>query len=338
MEEVIAIERPFDGHLHLRNDPILLRILPYTAGVFSWALVMPNTKPPILTAEDASRYRAEIIKNRGGYLNFLPLMSIQITPATTPEIIRRAREDGVVAGKLYPEGVTTGSENGVRDFNALDGVFAEMEKAGMVLSLHGEMPGVFCLDREVKFLEALSVITNRFPRLKVVLEHITTKAAVEFIKNAPSLVAATITVHHLYLTLDNVIGGLLNPHDFCKPIAKRPEDRDALIEAATSGIDKFFFGSDSTPHPRIYKECSEGRAGVFTAPAALPLLAEIFEKQNALGLLESFTSRYGAKFYGLPLLNNGKIKLVRKPMVIPLECHGIVPFLADRKIPWSISL
>ncbi|MBU6389666.1 dihydroorotase, partial [Patescibacteria group bacterium] len=241
-----------------------------------------------------------------------------------------------VAGKLYPEGVTTNSEDGVNDIPALYPVFERMAKEEFILCLHGERPGVFSLDRETAFLPVLEEIATRFPNLKIVLEHVTTEAAVELVKKLPDTVAATITVHHLYLTLDDVIGDKIRPHHFCKPVAKRPEDRAALLAAATSGNPKFFLGTDSAPHAVETKECEAGCAGVYTAPVAIPLLAEIFERQNALDQLEGFTSFFGAEWYGLPP-NAAHITLQKQEWIVPDRCGTVVPFRAGKKLTWKVT-
>ena len=297
----------------------------------------------MLTAEDVVRYQGEILKAHGTFHDskeraFEPLMTIQVVPGTTPQTIDKARRAGVVAGKVYPLGVTTNSENGVSDFDALDPVFEAMQEVGMVLSLHGESPDptVFCLDREVEFLPIIVTIRSKFPRLKIVLEHVTTARAVGFIRLCPEGVAATITVHHLFLTLNDVIGGMLQPHHFCKPVAKRPQDRDALMEAALSGSPKFFLGTDSAPHLKEEKECDAGCAGIYTAPVALPLLTQFFETNGALGRLEDFVSRFGARFYGLPL-NDGMVRLIRQPWTVPHDCGGIVPFQAGQSLAWQLG-
>jgi dihydroorotase len=294
---------------------------------------MPNTTKPILTARDAVRYREEIIFETPVW--FKPLMTIKLVRSTTPEVIADAKDAGVVAGKVYPEGVTTNSDDGVRNVKELYGVFEAMEKAGMILCLHGEVPDAFCLDREDAFLLALEDIATTFPKLKIVLEHITTASAAHVVTVLPANVAATITVHHLFITLDDVIGGMLSPHNFCKPVAKRPHDREALLRAAVSGNPKFFLGTDSAPHAAEKKECASGCAGCFTAPMALPALASIFDREGALNKLEAFTSTFGAEFYGLPL-NEGEISLVKEDWRIPQVC-GVVPFMAGKTLSWRLT-
>lgn len=334
----LIIRKPDDFHCHLRCGYMLDRVLPFTASVFGRAIIMPNTNQPILTDEDVLEYRKKILQSRKIY-NFTPLMTIQITDSTTEEIVEKAHQAGAVAGKVYPIGVTTNSGNGVKDFGKLSNVFKKMQEIGMALLLHGEKPDVFCLNREKEFLNILIEINKKFPELKIVMEHITTRLAVETVKSLKN-VAATITAHHLVLTLDDVVGNLLSPHNFCKPIAKYPKDRAALLEAATSGNPEFFFGSDSAPHWKEDKECSGGCAGIFSAPVAIPLLAEIFEKKDCLNKLENFVSTFGAVFYDLPL-NKEKITLVKKNWIVPekygTESADIIPFMAGKKLSWQVE-
>jgi len=265
-------------------------------------------------------------------------MTIKLTQATTARTIREARAFGVVAAKLYPEGVTTNSEDGVRDVGALDEVFSVISAEGMVLCVHAEAPGVFCLDREGAYLPRVQSIVEEYPDLRVVVEHVSTDDAVKFVMASGPNVAATITAHHLVLTLDDVVGGSLSPHNFCKPIAKRQEDRAALVRAAAYGNSKFFLGTDSAPHRQGDKECCSGCAGCFTAPIAMPLLAQVFEREAGMSTrlrdaLERFTSVHGAKFYGLPL-NEGTITLRREPTVVKRE-GSVVPFMAGKTLEWS---
>ncbi len=309
---------------------------------------MPNTgnkltgEKHILTGEHADQYRDEIlsIAKRAGHHNFLPLMTIYINNTTTAETIKDAFQRGVVAGKIYPVGVTTGSEDGIGDFNTpqINEVFAAMQHYDMVLCLHGETPGVFVMDREAHFLTTLISIAEQFPKLRIVLEHITTAAAVETVMKLGSNVAATITLHHLAITLDHVVGGKLKPHNFCMPIAKRPTDREQLWEAIRSESPKFFLGSDSAPHVRGNKECDSGCAGIYTAPILWPLAVKLFSDRQMLHRMEKFMSDYGAAFYKLLPSEwcNQKITLVKKPFVISDIYHGVVPFMAGETLPYSI--
>ena len=331
----LTIRKPDDMHCHLRRAKILKSVVGFTAKQFARAIIMPNTDPAILSVSDALVYKEEILSCTKE--KFQPLMTIQINGQTTPKMVAEAKALGVVAGKVYPQGVTTNSGNGVMDFAPLFPVFHEMEKQGMLLLLHGESPNpnVFCLDREEKFLSTLFELADNFHRLKIVLEHITTHAACGAVAILDN-VAATITVHHLILTLDDVVGGFISPHNFCKPIAKRPEDREVLLNAATSGNPKFFYGGDSAPHLRKNKECCYGCAGVFNAPVALPLLAQIFEQRGKLDKLENFVSKFGANFYSL-LYNDETIKLIKQNWVVPAICSGIVPFMAGQTLHWQVA-
>lgn len=329
----LRIRRPDDMHVHLREGDMLNKVVGATANVFGRALVMPNTTKPILTARDVVRYREEILFATPVW--FKPLMTIKLVPGTSPTDIVESMAVGAIAGKLYPEGVTTNSQDGVRDLKGMYPVFAAMEIESMVLSLHGESPSAFCLDREAAFLKDLVEIVQTFPKLRVVLEHITTADAVELVEFLPATVAATITVHHLYLTLDDVIGGMLNPHNFCKPIAKTPEDRGALIQAVLSGNPKFFLGTDSAPHDISKKHCASGCAGVYSAPVAMQVLPRLFENFEELPKLEAFTSEFGARFYNLPL-NVGELVLVEEDWNVPETYAGIVPFKAGETLPWKL--
>jgi dihydroorotase len=334
--ETIRIPPPDDWHVHFREGEMLQNVAGYTTRIFNRALVMPNTNPPVLTATDAMRYRGKI--ERLAPTSFTPMMTIQITQQTTPAIVIEAKKAGVIAGKLYPEGVTTNSDNGVRDFTALIPVFRAMEDAGMVLSLHGEMPDKFCLDRERLFLKVVESIRRSCRHLRIVLEHITTAAAVDFVTNHDGI-AGTITLHHLMLTLDDVVGDKISPHYFCKPIAKRPEDRKALLYVATSGDERFFFGSDSAPHRREDKECAHGCAGIFTAPVVVPLLVQIFTKlgRDIVQHLEPFLCWNGARFYDVELARHDQLTIVQQPWTVPSEIAGIVPFMTGQILEWQVQ-
>lgn len=326
-----------DFHAHLREEAMMRAMARLTAAQFARAVIMPNTlKPPIRTAGDAFNYRQQIVEATRR-MDFAPIMTIKLYPNTTPEVIKGAFQTGVKAAKIYPEGVTTNSEDGVSldNLEVLHPAFRAMEEVGILLLLHGEAPGHFCLDREVVFLNYLMQLVRDFPRLRIVLEHITTQEAVSAVLSLPDTVAATITLHHLELTLDDVIGDKLHPHNFCKPVAKRPPDRQALLDAALSGNPKFFFGSDTAPHKIGDKECADGCAGVFTAPVAMPRLVEIFEKNNSLRQLEGFVSLHGARHYGLPS-NESMLKLVREPWVVPMEYAGVRPYLAGETLQWKV--
>ncbi len=346
--DAIEIRKPDDFHLHLRRGELLKKVLPHTVSQFARVLIMPNTRPgPILTDQHVDYYRNEILSvldNQLGIARFEPLMTIQITQKTTPTIILRVVEEHAVAGKIYPQGVTTHSENGVTDFHGLYPVFETMQGSDMVLSLHGESPEEIVpgLEKEKTFLHILRMIAKDFPKLRIVLEHITTQEAVKCVMDLPDTVAATITVHHLFLILDDVIGyskdskGLMQPHNFCKPIAKGVYDRASLRGAVISGNPKFFYGGDSAPHLKGTKECASVCAGVFNAPVALPLLCQMFEYLGHLECLEPFVSEFGAKFYRLPL-NEGRVRLTKKQWTVPQEYDGIVPFMAGKTLFWQVN-
>ncbi len=326
----LTLRLPDDFHVHLRQGEDLPVYVRRAAGQFARILVMPNLTPPVTTPAALQNYRRQIL-NVGTSLK--PLLAFKVLTSHAPEDIEPLKAAGAVAGKIYPEGVTTNSEDGVRDFRALSPFLEAMQDAGLVLCLHGEKPGAFVLDREVAFLEDFRRIAKNFPRLRIVLEHVSTKAAVEAVQELPSNVAATITLHHLEITLDDVMGGKLRPHLFCKPLAKRPEDRDALRMAAFSGNPKFFFGSDSAPHRRDRKECAEGCAGIYTMPVAMESLIGLFESAGKLPRLEDFTSSFGADFYRVPR-SVETASWVRQPWMVPELTDGSVPYRAGESLSW----
>lgn len=329
------IRRPDDFHVHLREGAMLETVLPHTAKTFARALVMPNLKNAVRIGVNARHYEEQIRRLSEG-IDFEPLMTIKLTQDTDHRMITAAASSQVVAVKLYPEGVTTNSEDGVRDIAKLGDTFKAMADSRMVLCIHAETPGVFSMEREIHFLRNIADIVSKHPTLRVVIEHATMAETIDFVKQAGPNVAATLTVHHLLITLDDVVGDKLNPHNFCKPIAKRPEDRAALVAAALSGNSKFFLGTDSAPHSKETKECGAGCAGCFTAPIAMPLLAELFDKNNALGNLELFTSTNGANFYKLRP-NSGMITMERAEWEIPATYGGVVPFMAGQKLLWRVA-
>jgi len=339
-----TIPKLWDMHVHLRDGEMLKAITPFTARHFYRAVVMPNLTPPVRAAADVSAYYERIMNAAGPDSNFNPLMTFKIMPDTEPKSIESlAALDYLVAGKVYPKNLTTNAQDGVDDFLALRDVYLAMQKNNLVLCLHGEMPGdhIMGRNREQEFLRILWFLARTYPDLRIVMEHITTAAAVDAILDLPDNVAATITVHHLLLTHDDVGGDRLCPNNFCKPIAKDPADREALIQAATSGCPKFFFGSDSAPHPkegkqRLYDCC----AGIFTSPVALGLLADIFEKSNALDRFEMFVRNFGAQFYGIsePLEDPPrKLRFIKHPWLVPDEFAGIVPFWTKQTINWKVE-
>jgi len=337
----MKIRKPDDFHVHLREGDLLRKVVAYTATPYGRALVMPNLKNPVVDVKSAIQYYDEIRRLASSHPTFKPLMTIKLTQETEPKHIQAltkyAYECGVVAVKLYPEGVTTNSHGGVSDLSKLGDTLKAIQDAGLVLCVHGEAPGKFSMAREKEYLTELQWIIDTCPKLKIVLEHITTQDAVTFVKEHNQNLAATITAHHLYLTLDDIVGGSLQPHNFCKPIAKTPSDRLALIYAATSGSPSFFFGSDSAPHTQETKECSSGCAGCFTAPYAVELLANVFDEQKSLHRLEAFMSENGARFYGLPL-NEGEITLQRQDWVAASKLGPLVPFRAGETLHWCIGV
>ncbi len=334
--DTFRIPLPDDFHVHLRQDEPLRVYVHDLASSFGRAIVMPNTTPPIRNAADLRRYRDEIIDAAAGYPWFTPLMTFKIAESHSAGQVRQLAAAGAYAGKLYPQGATTNSEDGVPDIRAAWPVFEAMQDSDLVLCIHGEDPTSFVLDREDAFLPVLEEMVRDFPRLRIVLEHITTSRAVELIRSLPDTVAATITVHHLLLTLDDVVGGFLNPHVFCKPIMKRPEDRAALAEAALSASPKFFFGSDSAPHPVGAKENACGCAGVYTAPVAMPLLIDFFERHGSIAGLREFCCERGRRFYRLPE-SDYEVSYSRKPWTVPERYGVVVPFRAGSTVVWTGS-
>jgi len=335
----ITIRRFDDLHCHFRVGSLMKEVVPVTAQYASRAIAMPNTRPrAILTGEDAIWYSDEIKRALSHHHLFEPLMTIEIRDNTTPQMIVDAHRVGVVAGKVYPLGVTTNSDEGLRDFfsKEISETFRTMKDVGMLLLIHGELDyeRTLVTKREEAFLPIFFRLVEEFPNLRIVLEHISTRVAVESVWHLGDNVAATITAHHLILTLNDVIGSGIQPHNGCMPIPKGFDDRMALIGAATSGNPKFFLGSDSAPHPREKKECAHAACGVYSAPVLPQVLAEVFEEAECLNRLEDFTSRFGAEFYGLPL-NNGTISLVKSEWVVPEQIGSVVPFRAGEKMQWS---
>ncbi|MDO8486235.1 MAG: dihydroorotase [Candidatus Staskawiczbacteria bacterium] len=343
MSEVIYLRKLDDMHCHFRLDWLLAQVLPFTARYAGRGVAMPNTRPrAILTADDVIWYRdriMQVLSDLKRQCSFEPLMTIEIRDNTTPKMIIEAKHAGAVAGKVYPLGVTTNSDEGLRDFfnDEISETFAMMQDIGMLLLLHGELDKERTLvtKRENEFIPTFLILAKKFPNLKIVLEHISTKTAVQIVEQLGSNVAATITAHHLLMTLNDVIGDGIHPHNCCMPIPKDFDDRDALLQAATSGNPKFFLGSDTAPHPRVKKECAKGACGVYSAPILPQLLVEIFIKAGHLNRLEDFTSRFGAEFYGLPL-NDENITLVKEEWIVPDQIGSVVPLLAGAKLQWKL--
>ena len=344
--KTLTIPTPDDWHLHLRDESMMRTVLPYTAAYFGRAVVMPNLKPPIITADHAKAYRDRILAARPAGSAFMPLMTAYLTDQTDPKDLATGYEKGIFfAAKLYPAGATTNAENGVTDVQAIAHIFETMQKLGMPLQIHGEMadPNIDFFDREKIFIDRLLIPLRRyFPELKIVLEHVTTRYAVDYVMTEAqnSKIAATITPHHLWLNRNALFCNGFNSHYFCLPILKREEDRLAVVEAATSGASMFFAGTDSAPHPRRNKECAKGAGGIFSAPLAISLYTEIFDHAGALPQLENFLSRNGASFYGLPV-NTGTLTLEKASPELPSlirtdENDEIVPF-APESLSWRVQ-
>ncbi|GLX86424.1 dihydroorotase [Thalassotalea loyana] len=339
----LTITRPDDWHIHLRDGEVLVDTVKDVSRYFGRAIVMPNLVPPVVNAEMAKGYY-DRIQAQNHSENFTPLMVLYLTDQTTPQDIIDAKESGIVyAAKLYPAGATTNSSSGVTDINNIDAVVAQMQACEMPLLIHGEVTDnhIDIFDREKVFIDTiLSPLVAKYPELKVVLEHITTKDAVEFVKSAGSNVAATITAHHLLFNRNHMLVGGIRPHYFCLPILKRNIHQQALIEAATSGSDKFFLGTDSAPHPKHAKESSCGCAGAYTAHAAIELYAEVFDVEGKLENLEGFASLNGPKFYNLPV-NTDTITLEKGDWDVPntLSFGGdvVVPIRAGEQIQWQVK-
>ncbi|HEX2332590.1 MAG TPA: dihydroorotase [Burkholderiales bacterium] len=340
----ITLRRPDDWHLHLRDGAALASVLADSARRFARAIVMPNLKPAVRTTAQALEYRSRILAALPEGMKFEPLMTLYLTDDTPPEEIARAKASGRVFGiKLYPAGATTHSDEGVtrlsRCFHALE----KMAELGMPLLVHGEStdPAIDVFDREQAFIEeVLGPTLERFPGLKVVLEHITTREAVHYVEVTGPNVAATITAHHLLLNRNALFLGGIRPHHYCLPVLKRESHREALVEAATSGNPKFFLGTDSAPHARSAKEAACGCAGIYTAHAAIELYAAAFEEAGALDKLEGFAAVHGAQFYGLPL-NPGTITLERAGWRVPerlaFGAEELVPLRAGETVPWKLA-
>ncbi len=330
----IEIVKADDFHLHLRQGNILLNSLDECSRFFSRGLIMPNIIPPVTAPEKLLKYQGEI---KEASPDFTPLMTFKIINSLTEDKIRSLKKAGAVAGKFYPSGSTTNSSDGIKNWRDIRPVFKTMSEEKLVLSIHGEDPTVFILDREKAFIQQIMEISEEFPDLRIVFEHLSTKEAVSFVKNGSSNLAATITVQHLLMTLDDVAADSLHPHNYCKPILKRPEDRDSIQEVVLSGNRKFFFGSDSAPHLIIDKEGSKGNAGCYSSPVALPRITQFFDQHNKLDLLENFVSKYGADFYGLSY-NREKIILMKNSWTVPEDYSGIKPLFSGETIEWNVEI
>jgi dihydroorotase len=338
-----TLRRPDDWHLHLRDGAHLAAVVAASARVFGRAIIMPNLRPPVTTVDAAAAYRARIRAALPASATFTPLMTLYLTDATSPAEIERARASGFVhAVKYYPAGATTNSESGVTALSRAYPALAAMERAGMVLAVHGEVtdPEVDMFDRERVFIDRhLDRLVRDFPGLRIVVEHATTREAVQFVAAAPDTVAATLTPQHLTWSRNALFAGGLRPHFYCLPILKREEHRRALVAAATSGSPKFFLGTDSAPHPRSAKESSCCGAGCYSAPLALELYAEVFEAAGALDRLDGFASEHGPRFYGLPP-NEDTVTLAAEPWTVPHACpfgdDTVVPLRAGETMRWKV--
>ena len=342
--QILTLTRPDDWHLHLRDGAALAAVLPHTARQFARAIVMPNLRPPVTTVALALEYRERILAALPAASRFQPLMTLYLTDNTAPQEIALARASGVVhALKYYPAGATTNSDSGVTRIERCFAALEAMEQAGLPLLLHGEVtdPGVDVFDREQAFLDTvLPQITRRFAGLRLVLEHVTTREAVQYVAGAPANIGATITAHHLLLNRNAMFAGGMRPHHYCLPLLKREPHRQALVQAATGGSPKFFLGTDSAPHARRNKESACGHAGIYSAHAALELYAEAFEAAGALDKLEAFASFRGADFYRLPR-NAEKISLQRENWQVPsafgLDGDELVPLRAGERLAWRLQ-
>ena len=341
--QTLTITRPDDWHLHVRDGEALLTVVPHTAAQFGRAIIMPNLRPPVTTAQQALEYRQRILAAVPEGRNFQPLMTLYLTDNLPPEEIARAKEAGVVAVKLYPAGATTNSDAGVTELRKTYRTLEAMQRAGMPLLVHGEVtsPEIDLFDREAVFIEQqLMPLRRDFPELKIVFEHITTREAAQYVNDADRFTAATITAHHLLYNRNAIFTGGIRPHYYCLPVLKREEHRLALVQAAASGSDRFFLGTDSAPHPAHLKEHASGCAGCYTAHAAMELYAEAFDAAGALDKLEGFASFHGPAFYGLPR-NSGTLTLVRESWTPPDSfAFGeaeLKPLRAGEALAWRVQ-
>ncbi len=348
MKTEITFPRPDDMHLHVRDGAAMQSVVPLTARQFARAIIMPNLRPPVTTVAQAGEYLRRILDTLSDLSaknapKFEPLMTLYLTDNTSPEEIRKAKQSGFVHGvKYYPAGATTNSDSGVTALEKVDAALNEMERVGLPLLLHGEVTDadIDIFDREAKFVDThLQTLRRRYPALRMVVEHITTEEAAQFVADAPAHIAATITPQHMLYNRNAIFKGGIRPHYYCLPILKREHDRKALIAAATSGSPKFFLGTDSAPHAKHNKENCCGHAGCFTAHAALELYATVFENANALEKLPDFAAKFGAQFYGLPI-NAGTVTLRKESwqpsQTFPLGPDEVVPLDADETLNWKL--
>lgn len=342
MTQTITLTRPDDWHLHVRDGEALHTVVPHTAAQFGRAIIMPNLRPPVTTAAAALAYKARILAAVPQGLAFEPLMTLYLTDNLPADEIKRARDAGVVALKLYPAGATTNSDAGVTDLRKTYKTLEAMQREGLLLLVHGEVtsPDIDLFDREAAFIDTQLIPLRRdFPELKIVFEHITTREAAQYVQEADRFTAATLTAHHLLFNRNAIFTGGIRPHYYCLPVLKRETHRLALVEAATSGSAKFFLGTDSAPHPAHLKEHASGCAGCYTAHAAMEMYAEAFDSVGALHQLESFASFNGADFYGLPR-NTGTITLQCESWTPPESfAFGeaqLKPLRSGESLPWKL--
>lgn len=331
MPTEIFLQSPLDMHIHFREGAMLDLVAPLSAETFAGGVIMPNLVPPVADLERLEWYTGEVRRAVGEHI-FTPYMALFFRNYSEADL--EAVRESIIGIKLYPEGVTTNSEGGVKSVSDAEQTMAMMQDMDIPLLVHGEVPESFVMDRESDFLPTYDELAQKFPRLKIIMEHITTAAAVKLLDRYEN-VHATVTLQHLLITLDDVAGGLLNPHLFCKPIAKRPEDRDALLHAALTAHPKLMFGSDSAPHPLEKKECCGCAAGVFTAPVALAMLAELFDAHDALDKLQAFVSGNAQSIYGLtPPAKT--VHLVKEPCTVPAKYGDVVPIRSGGEIGWRV--
>jgi dihydroorotase len=342
MTDTLTLTRPDDWHVHLRDGDALQAVVPHTAAQFARAIVMPNLRPPVTTAVQAVAYRERILAAVPQGASFTPLMTLYLTDNLPADEILRAKDVGVVALKLYPAGATTNSDAGVTDVRKTYATLEAMQRAGMPLLVHGEVtaPEIDLFDREAVFIDTqLIPLRKDFPELKIVFEHITTREAAQYVAEADRFTGATITAHHLLYNRNAIFTGGIRPHYYCLPVLKREVHRLALVQAATSGSDRFFLGTDSAPHPTHLKEHASGCAGCYTALSAMELYAQAFDAAGALDKLEGFASFFGADFYGLPR-NTGTVNLRRENLTLPESVAfgdaTLKPLCAGETLPWRM--
>ena len=333
VQQELSLPLPDDFHIHLRQGKELVNYAKSAARQFGRVLAMPNTEPPIDSPETVKKYKEEIL---AAAPDLEVLLTFKLNKNYAKQELLEMRKNGAVAAKYYPLGVTTNSEDGVSKIEDMYPTVELLEKLDLALCLHGEEPGAFCLDKERKFLRHLENLCKTFPKLRIVFEHISDAEAVKLVKDLPANVAATVTVHHLILTLNDIVGDLLCPQNFCKPLPKFPKDKAAVRQAVFSGSKKFFLGTDSAPHSLKKKECLCGAAGIYSAPVAIPILIEEFENENKLNLLSDFVAGHGADFYKIPRQTK-RAKYIKNKWQVPQTIDGAVPLRAGTTLKWQIN-